>query len=98
MGLETDYQDGQTALSEDEKKGLLIKTITTRDELDEHEQLNIEMAIQYSSFFCHKMQCTFFPDITESCTACIVFGRQSVSHLLIRQATYPNFPKQNHRH
>ena len=29
MGLELDYQDGQTPLNEDEKDGLLIKTVTT---------------------------------------------------------------------
>lgn len=37
MGLDLDYKDGQTPLDEDEKDGLLIKTITTRDELDEFE-------------------------------------------------------------
>ena len=30
---------------EDEKEGLLIKSITTRDELDEFEQQNIEKAM-----------------------------------------------------
>ena len=39
MGLELDYVDGQTPLSEEEKDGLLIKTITTHNELDELEQL-----------------------------------------------------------
>jgi len=48
MGLELVYQDGQTPLSEEEKDGLLIKTITTHGELDEHEQLNIEKAIQWT--------------------------------------------------
>ena len=44
MGLELNYINGQTPLDEDEKEGLLIKTITTRGELDEFEQLNIEEA------------------------------------------------------
>jgi fido (protein-threonine AMPylation protein) len=48
MGLEIDYIDGQTPLDEDEKEGLLIKSITTRGELDEFEQLNIEKAIQWT--------------------------------------------------
>jgi Fic-DOC domain mobile mystery protein B len=47
MGLNLGYIDGQTALDEDEKEGLLIPTITTRSDLDEFEQLNIEEAIQW---------------------------------------------------
>ena len=47
MGLEFVYEDGQTPLSEEEKEGLLIKTITTHGERDEYEQLNIEKAIQW---------------------------------------------------
>ena len=47
MGLNLDYQDGQTPIDEDEKEGLLIKTISTKKELDEFEQLNIENAIQW---------------------------------------------------
>jgi Fic-DOC domain mobile mystery protein B len=42
MGLELNYINGQTPLDEDEKDGLLIKTISTRGDLDEFEQLNIE--------------------------------------------------------
>lgn len=42
MGLVLEYIYGQTPLSEEEKEGLLIKTISTRAELDEQEQLNIE--------------------------------------------------------
>jgi len=42
MGLELNYINGQTPIDEDEKDGLLKKTITTRKELDEQEQLNIE--------------------------------------------------------
>lgn len=48
MGLELAYGDGQTPLSEEEKDGLLIKIITTHGELDEHEQLNIEKAIEWT--------------------------------------------------
>ena len=44
MGLDLNYINGQTPLDKDEKEGLLIKTITTRSELDEFEQLNIEEA------------------------------------------------------
>lgn len=47
MGLNLDYYNGQTPLDEDEKEGLLIPTITTREELDEFEQLNIEKAVEY---------------------------------------------------
>ncbi len=45
MGLNLDYNEGQTPLSEEEKEGLRIKSITTRGELDEVEQRNIEEAI-----------------------------------------------------
>ncbi|RZJ70580.1 mobile mystery protein B [Flavobacterium sp.] len=48
MGLNLKYEDGQTPLSEEEKNGLLLKTITTHGELDEHEQLNIEKAIAWT--------------------------------------------------
>ena len=48
MGLNLTYNDGQTPLDEDEKEGLLIKSISTRGELDEFEQQNIEDAIQWS--------------------------------------------------
>lgn len=47
MGLNLEYGNGQTPLDEDEIDGLLIPTITTREELDEFEQQNIEEAIQY---------------------------------------------------
>ena len=47
MGLELEYEEGQTPLNEEEKEGLLIKTITTQGELNEHEQLNIEEAIKW---------------------------------------------------
>lgn len=48
MGLDFDFVDGQTPLDEEEIEGLLIPTITTRGELDEFEQLNIEKAIQWT--------------------------------------------------
>ena len=48
MGLEIQYEEGQTPLDEDEKEGLLIQSITTRGELDEIEQHNIENAIRWT--------------------------------------------------
>jgi Fic-DOC domain mobile mystery protein B len=48
MGLDFKYIDGQTPLSEEEKEGLRIKTITIRGELDELEQLNIEKAVEWT--------------------------------------------------
>jgi Fic-DOC domain mobile mystery protein B len=47
MGLDLAYIGGQTPLDEDEKDGLLIPTVATREELDEFEQQNIEDAIQW---------------------------------------------------
>ena len=47
MGLDIDYNEGQTPLDEDEKEGLLIKQITTRGELDEFEQLGVEKANEW---------------------------------------------------
>jgi Fic-DOC domain mobile mystery protein B len=48
MGLELEYIEGQTPIDEDEKEGLKIKTISTRGELDEFEQKNIEMAVTWT--------------------------------------------------
>ena len=48
MGLELEYIVGQTPIDDDDKAGLLIPTISTRGELDEFEQLNIEQAVQWS--------------------------------------------------
>ncbi|WP_222943876.1 hypothetical protein [Pedobacter sp. N36a] len=45
MGLDIEYLDGQTPLNEEEKDGLLISLITTRGELDEAEQRNVEEAM-----------------------------------------------------
>lgn len=47
MGLDLVYFDGQTPLDEEEKEGLLLTSISTREELDEFEQYNIEKAIQW---------------------------------------------------
>ncbi len=47
MGLDLVYINGQTPLDEEEKEGLRITTISTREELDEFEQYNIEKAIQW---------------------------------------------------
>ncbi|MBE9490729.1 MAG: mobile mystery protein B [Bacteroidetes bacterium] len=47
MGLKIEYENGQTPLSEEEMDGLLIPTITTREELDEFEQQNIEKALEW---------------------------------------------------
>jgi Fic-DOC domain mobile mystery protein B len=48
MGLSLDYIEGQTPIDEEEKEGLLIKTISTRGELDEFEQVNIQEAVEWS--------------------------------------------------
>lgn len=47
MGLALDYTDGQTPIDEEEKEGLRIKSISTKGELDEFEQQNIEEALQW---------------------------------------------------
>jgi len=47
MGLNFNYQEGQTPIDENEKEGLRIKTITTQSELNEFEQLNIENAMKW---------------------------------------------------
>jgi Fic-DOC domain mobile mystery protein B len=49
MELEFDYINGQTPLDEDEKEGLLIKSITTQGELNEFEQQHIEKAMLWLS-------------------------------------------------
>lgn len=48
MGLEIKYIEGQTPLSIEEMEGLKIPSISTRGELDEFEQLNIEKAIEWT--------------------------------------------------
>lgn len=47
MGLDFKLIKGQTPLEEEEREDLLISTITTREELDEYEQFNIQNAIQW---------------------------------------------------
>jgi hypothetical protein len=47
VGLDFEYIAGQTPLEEDESQGLRIKTISTRWELDEFEQKNIEDCVQW---------------------------------------------------
>lgn len=59
MGLTPEYIDGQTPLDDDEQEGLLITTITTRGELDEFEQLNIEEAIIWSLRRSFKLEDVF---------------------------------------
>jgi Fic-DOC domain mobile mystery protein B len=48
VGLDLEYIEGQTPLDEEEKTGLLIPTISTRGELDEFEQHNIEKALLWT--------------------------------------------------
>lgn len=48
MGLKFNFKSGQTPLNEEEREGLKIKSITTRQELDEFEQKNIEIAVEWS--------------------------------------------------
>ncbi len=45
MGLKLEYALGQTPISEEEKEGLKIKSISTQSELNQFEQLNIEKAM-----------------------------------------------------
>jgi Fic-DOC domain mobile mystery protein B len=48
MGLDLDDTKGQTPLDDEEREGLLIVSVTTRGELDEFEQQNIEKAVNWS--------------------------------------------------
>ena len=48
MGLDLDYNNRQTPISEAEKEDILIPTISTSGELDEFEQANIEKAVEWS--------------------------------------------------
>ncbi|OFZ63576.1 MAG: cell filamentation protein Fic [Bacteroidetes bacterium RIFCSPHIGHO2_02_FULL_44_7] len=48
MGLNLAYLYGQTTLAEEEREGLKILTVTTKRELDEFEQKNIEQAVQWT--------------------------------------------------
>lgn len=60
MGLELHYNKGQTPIDEEEKEDLLLRTISTRGELDEFEQANIEKAIEWS------LKNSFFRDVVLS--------------------------------
>jgi len=48
MGLKLEYKEGQTPLSEEDRRGLLIPSITTQRELNELEQKNISNAIKWT--------------------------------------------------
>ena len=48
MGLNLQYEYGQTPLDPEELEGLKIHSISTKAELDEHEQQNIEEAILWA--------------------------------------------------
>jgi Fic-DOC domain mobile mystery protein B len=48
VGLDLEYNNGPTPISEQEKEDILIPTISTREELDEFEQANIEKALEWS--------------------------------------------------
>jgi Fic-DOC domain mobile mystery protein B len=56
MGLNIEYIEGQTPLDEEEKEGLLIATISTKGELNEFEQANIQQAIEWT------MRTRFIPE------------------------------------
>jgi Fic-DOC domain mobile mystery protein B len=47
MELNLNYEEGQTPIDEDEKRGLKIKSISTMSDLDAFEQQNIEDAMQW---------------------------------------------------
>jgi Fic-DOC domain mobile mystery protein B len=47
MELTLKYEDGQTPIDEEEKRGLKIKSISTMGDLDTFEQQNIEDAMQW---------------------------------------------------
>ncbi|MFT3681252.1 MAG: mobile mystery protein B [Ferruginibacter sp.] len=66
MGLDLEYQDGQTPLDEDEKEGLKIATIATRGELDEFEQQNIEQAILWTLKRKFKPEAIFTKDFVRN--------------------------------
>ena len=65
MGLDLHYHRGQTPIDEEEKDDLLIRTISTRDELDEFEQANILEAIDWSSRTNHNISTVLSIDFTK---------------------------------
>jgi Fic-DOC domain mobile mystery protein B len=48
VGLEFQYNGGQTPIDEEEKEDLLLRTISTRGELDDFERRNIDLALKWS--------------------------------------------------
>ncbi len=48
MGLNLDYSPGQTPIDKEESEGLKIPAISTKGELDEFEQKNIEEAVLWT--------------------------------------------------
>ena len=48
MGLTLDFANDQTPLTDEEREGLLIPTVSNRGELDEFEQLNVEQAVEWT--------------------------------------------------
>lgn len=48
MGLNLDYSPGQTPVDENESEGLKIASVSTKGELDEFEQKNIEEAVLWT--------------------------------------------------
>lgn len=65
MGLNLDYEDGQTPLDEEEIEGLLIPSISTHYELDQFEQQNIEDAVLWA--ISTKFNTKHFSDDTLIC-------------------------------
>ena len=47
MGLKLEYNEGQTLLGDEDKKGIKLKSISTQTELDKFEHLNIEKAVEW---------------------------------------------------
>ena len=59
MGLDYSWQLGQTALEEEEKEGLLLRTISTVARLNEAEQLNIQKTVEWTLRRKFKLQDIF---------------------------------------
>jgi Fic-DOC domain mobile mystery protein B len=47
-GIRLSVRTGQTPIGEDDKEGLLIRTISTQGELNEAEQINIQTAVEWT--------------------------------------------------
>ena len=62
MGLDANFQYGQTPLDEEEIQGLLLPTIATHGELDEFEQQNIEQAVLWTMGRAFKSKVVFSED------------------------------------